>query len=71
MLVNDYSAELLVAGRFAEKGWNVYFPHREQGFDFIVEKYIEEVGDIIRPVQVKGNYPMEDKENKSVYGVYR
>ena len=40
MIVNDYFAELIVAGMFAEKGWNIYFPHRDQGFDFIVSKYM-------------------------------
>lgn len=33
MIVNDYSAELVVASTFAEAGWNIYFPHRDQGFD--------------------------------------
>lgn len=38
MPVSDYFAELYVAGGFADAGWNVYFPHRDQGFDFIVSK---------------------------------
>jgi hypothetical protein len=36
--VHDYFAELYVAGRFADAGWNVYFLHRDAGFDFIVSK---------------------------------
>lgn len=68
MIVNDYSAELVVAGTFAAHGWNVYFPHRDKGFDFIVTKDTEGIGEIIRPVQVKGKYPTEDKTDKQVYG---
>lgn len=49
-------AELIVAGQFAEKGWNIYSPHRDIGIDFIATKMI--AGKIlIRPVQVKGLYP--------------
>lgn len=40
MKVSDYFAELFVAGRLADAGWNVYFPHRDQGFDFIITKTI-------------------------------
>lgn len=36
MEVSDYFAELYVAGRLADAGWNVYFPHRDKGFDFII-----------------------------------
>ena len=68
MKVTDYSAELHVAGRFANAGWNVYFPHRDEGFDFIVSKYVEGDGEIIRPVQVKGKYPTSGKKNNPVYG---
>src|SRR5229473_1817256 len=57
MEVSDYFAELYVAGRFADAGWNVYFPHRDKGFDFIISKPHAEVGQLIRPVQVKGKYP--------------
>jgi hypothetical protein len=32
----DYFAELYVAGLMANAGWNVYFPHRDRGLDFIV-----------------------------------
>lgn len=64
----DYSAELFVAGRFADAGWNVYFPHRDEGFDFIVAKNTGENHQLIRPVQVKGKYPNEGKTDKAVYG---
>ena len=68
MEVSDYFAELYVAGRFADAGWNVYFPHRDKGFDFIISKPHADVGQLIRPVQVKGKYPTEEKGNKPVYG---
>jgi hypothetical protein len=68
MKVTDYSAELHVSGRFANAGWNVYFPHRDEGFDFIISKDVEGVGEIIRPVQVKGKYPTSGKKNNPVYG---
>jgi hypothetical protein len=68
MIVNDYSAELVVAGTFADAGWNVYFPHRDKGFDFIITKDIEGIGELIRPVQVKGKYPTGDKMDKATYG---
>jgi len=38
MAVSDYFAELYVAGKFADEGWNVYFPRCDKGFDFIVSK---------------------------------
>jgi hypothetical protein len=60
-------AELHVAGLFAEAGWRVYFPHRDDGFDFIAAKQIAD-GILIRPVQVKGKYPKDDKLDKRVYG---
>lgn len=68
MAVSDYFAELYVAGCFADAGWNVYFPHRDKGFDFIVSKPHAQVGQLIRPVQVKGKYPTETKGDKTVYG---
>src|SRR5437899_7205781 len=68
MPVSDYFAELYVAGRFAEAGWNVYFPHRDKGFDFIVSRPDEKGGQLIRPIQVKGKYPTAVKTNKTVYG---
>lgn len=68
MEVSDYFAELYVAGRFVDSGWNVYFPHRDRGFDFIISKPHPEVGQLIRPVQVKGKYPTNEKGDKTVYG---
>jgi hypothetical protein len=68
----EYSqlAELHVAGLFAEAGWRIYFPHRDDGFDFIAIKSINTLDDrlLIRPVQVKGKYPEHQKLNKPVYG---
>ncbi len=68
MEVSDYFAELYIAGLFADAGWNVYFPHRDKGFDFIISKPHRDVGQLIRPVQVKGKYPTKEKGDKSVYG---
>lgn len=67
MPIRDYFAEMYVAGVLADKGWNVYFPRRDKGFDFIATM---QVGDqfIIRPVQVKGKYPDTGKLNKAAYG---
>jgi len=64
----DYFAELFVAGRFADAGWNVYFPHRDKGFDFIASKETDAGDYLIRPVQVKGKYPTKEKADKTVYG---
>jgi hypothetical protein len=58
---SDYFAELYVAGRFAEAGWNVYFPRRDRGFDFIVSKALPDGQQLLRPVQVKGKYPTDEK----------
>ena len=63
----DYFAEMYVAGLFADHGWNVYFPRRDEGFDFIVTKK-SAVEAVIRPVQVKGLYPTESKKSRSVFG---
>lgn len=68
MKIADYFAELFVAGLLADKGWNVYFPHRDVGFDFIMTKRIPTGDLLIRPVQVKGKYPTDDKGDKDVYG---
>ena len=64
----DYFAELYVAGRFAGAGWNVYFPRRDRGFDFIISRPAEGGIQLLRPVQVKGKYPTNDKTDKAVYG---
>jgi hypothetical protein len=68
MTVSDYFAELYIAGKFADEGWNVYFPHRDKGFDFIVSKANSNGIQILRPVQVKGKYPTSPKKNKPTYG---
>lgn len=64
----DYFAELYVAGLLAEAGWNIYFPHRDRGMDFIISKTGTDGREIIRPVQVKGKYPEADKTDKTRYG---
>ena len=64
---HDYLAELYVAGLFADAGWNVYFPHRDEGFDFIIAKS-KGATQIIRPVQVKGKYPTAEKKDFRYYG---
>jgi hypothetical protein len=68
MKVSDYFAELYAAGRFADAGWNVYFPRRDRGFDFIVSKRSAAGLQLLRPVQVKGKYPSSGKGDKNVYG---
>ncbi len=60
----DYFAELYVAGLMANAGWNVCFPHRDRGMDFIISKTGADGSEIIRPVQVKGKYPSTQKGNK-------
>jgi len=52
MMGSDYFAELYVAGVLARRGWNLYFPHRDEGFDFMISKIIGN-DMVIRPVQVK------------------
>ena len=68
MKVSDYFAELYVAGRFADADWDVYFPHRDRGFDFIISKETADGLTMIRPVQVKGKYPSQEKGDKTTYG---
>jgi hypothetical protein len=63
----DYFAEMYVAGLFADHGWNVYFPRRDEGFDFIVTKKSASEA-VIRPVQVKGLYPTDAKKSRLVFG---
>ncbi len=63
----DYFAEMYVAAILADAGWNIYFPRRDNGFDFIVtKKSAERV--IVRPVQVKGKYPEITKVRAGIYG---
>ncbi len=68
MKVSDYFAEMYVAGRFADAGWNVYFPRRDKGFDFIVSRQTPDGMQLLRPVQVKGKYPTAEKVDKVTYG---
>jgi hypothetical protein len=63
----DYFAEMYVAGLMADAGWNIYFPRRDKGFDFIAT-IDDDAGTLVRSVQVKGFYPTRDKTDKSVYG---
>ena len=63
----DVFAEFYVAGLFADAGWEIYSPHRDRGFDFIVAKCIGS-NTLILPVQVKGLYPTEAKTDKDTYG---
>ena len=63
----DYFAELYVAGLMADSGWDIYFPMRDKGFDFIASRNLNEKTQV-RPVQVKGLYPTKAKTPKSAYG---
>jgi len=63
----DYFAEMYVAGLLADAEWNIYFPRRDKGFDFIAVKEIDGKA-VVRPVQVKGKYPTDEKTDKDVYG---
>jgi hypothetical protein len=58
-LTRDYFAELYVAGMFGDAGWAVYFPKRDVGFDFVATKSVNGKM-LLRPVQVKGKYPVKD-----------
>lgn len=63
----DHLAELWVAGKLVDAGWNVYFPHRDKGFDLIAT-YTNDGQIRIRPIQVKGKYPKEGTGNRQAYG---
>ena len=52
--VSDYFAELYVAGRFAEVGWNIYFPKGPR-VRFRVSKAGVDGSQLIRPVQVRAS----------------
>ena len=65
--IRDDFAELYAAGILADNECNVYFPRRDKGFHFIVTKQVSDKI-ILRPVQVKGKYPREEKGSKTVYG---
>jgi hypothetical protein len=62
----DYLAELFVAGIMGDAKWQIYFPKRDEGFDFIAIKRTT-IGTLIRPVQVKGLYPTAQKKDRVVY----
>lgn len=64
----DYFAELYVAGLMADAGWNVYFPHRDRGMDFIASKTGPNGLEIVRPIQVKGKYPEGGSRDRRLYG---
>jgi hypothetical protein len=63
----DYFAEMYVAGILADSGWNIYFPRRDRGFDFIITKTVE-AQVVVRPVQVKGKYPQANKSDDPAFG---
>lgn len=65
--VRDEFAELYTAGLFADAGWTVYFPRRDRGFDYIVTKQ-HDTEMLVRPVQVKGVYPEEQKKGGRPFG---
>jgi hypothetical protein len=58
---------MYVAGLFADAGWNVYFPRRDQGFDYIVTREAHSAV-LVRPVQVKGLYPTAEKCDRPAFG---
>jgi hypothetical protein len=63
----DEFAEHYVAAIFADKGWSIYFPRKDKGFDFVVSKQTE-AGVCLRPVQVKGKYPETITSEQKTYG---
>lgn len=63
----DHLAEFWVAGKLVDAGWNVYFPHRDKGFDLIAT-YTDGAIIQIRPIQVKGKYPKPGTRNRKTYG---
>lgn len=60
-------AELYAAGLFADRGWTVYFPRADKGFDFIATLPRGE-NMLVRPVQVKGVYPEKIKKGGKPFG---
>src|SRR5437667_4951364 len=67
MYIRIASTSKVQINGFADSGWNVYFPHRDTGFDFIISKRIDGT-QVLRPVQVKGKYPTAEKGDKATYG---
>jgi len=66
-MTRDYFAEMYVAGVLADRGWDIYFPRRDRGFDMIISRPHEDTT-IVRPVQVKGKYATDEKTDKARYG---
>jgi hypothetical protein len=66
-MARDYFAEMYVAGLLADAGWNLYFPRRDKGFDYIITRE-NDAQVLVRPVQVKGLYPTAAKGDKTTYG---
>ena len=66
-MTRDYFAEMYVAGLLADAGWNIYFPRRDKGFDYVATFEAED-GVLVRPIQVKGLYPSDGKVDKAAYG---
>jgi hypothetical protein len=62
------TAEFLVLQQFVDRRWEIYFPYRDKGFDFVVSKRI---GSQIlwRPIQVKGIYPTVKKKDRRDIGL--
>jgi hypothetical protein len=66
-MARDYFAEMYVAGLLADAGWNIYFPRRDKGFDYIASRPTG-ADLLIRAIQVKGLYPTVDKGDRAAYG---
>ena len=66
-MARDYFAEMYVAGLLADAGWNIYFPRRDKGFDYIITRE-HDSSVVVRPVQVKGLYPTVDKGDRPAFG---
>ncbi len=66
-MARDYFAEMYVAGLLADAGWNIYFPRRDKGFDYIITREAT-ASVLVRPIQVKGRYPQHGKGDKRTYG---
>ncbi len=62
----DYFAELYVAGMMGDRGWAVYFPKRDIGFDFVASKQVSDKV-VLRPVQVRGKYPTAEKKDRDAH----
>jgi hypothetical protein len=67
--VRDQFAEMYVAGILADDGWELFFPYRDRGFDFVIFRQIDG-HDIWRPVQVKGLYKTYESEKGGGYGFH-